>query len=183
MKYRQVRHQFRPQTCVSAMMIEKIIVVAPTTAVPISTGFAVALNVLPAPSFSSRFSLPLSKWAKSRTFSDIAFDARKLLDRRKLIHRLRIIGDRTIRIDRNCHRPHSQKPKCNQTKREHCRREHKLPRGQTYSRYSHTHRTPDGDPSQYALKLPATKPERMFSERRLPARPSRLRAHDRTRLT
>ena len=34
-------------------MIEKIIVVAPTTAVPISTGFAVALNVLPAPSFSS----------------------------------------------------------------------------------------------------------------------------------
>ena len=38
---------------VSAMMIEKIIVVAPTTAVPISTGLAVALNVLPAPSFSS----------------------------------------------------------------------------------------------------------------------------------
>ena len=30
------------------------IVVAPTTAVPISTGFAVALNVFPAPSFSSR---------------------------------------------------------------------------------------------------------------------------------
>ena len=29
------------------MMIEKIIVVAPTTAVPISTGLAVALNVLP----------------------------------------------------------------------------------------------------------------------------------------
>ena len=31
-------------------------VVAPTTAVPISTGLAVALKVLPAPSFSSRFS-------------------------------------------------------------------------------------------------------------------------------
>ena len=42
-------------------MIEKIMVVAPTTAVPISTGFAVALNVLPAPSFSSRFSLARSK--------------------------------------------------------------------------------------------------------------------------
>ena len=39
---------------VSATMIEKIIVVAPTTAVPMSTGLAVALNVLPAPSFSSR---------------------------------------------------------------------------------------------------------------------------------
>ena len=36
------------------MMIAKIIVVAPTTAVPMSTGFAVALKVLPAPSFSSR---------------------------------------------------------------------------------------------------------------------------------
>jgi len=39
------------------MMIEKIIVVAPTTAVPISTGFAVALKVLPAPSFSSSIRL------------------------------------------------------------------------------------------------------------------------------
>ena len=42
-------------------MIEKIMVVAPTTAVPISTGLAVALKVLPAPSFSSRFSLARSK--------------------------------------------------------------------------------------------------------------------------
>ncbi len=40
-------------------MIEKIIVVAPTTAVPMSTGFAVALKVLPAPSFSSSRSLAL----------------------------------------------------------------------------------------------------------------------------
>ena len=36
-------------------------VVAPTTAVPISTGLDVALKVLPAPSFSSRFSLAFSK--------------------------------------------------------------------------------------------------------------------------
>ena len=47
---------------VSTMMIEKIIVVAPTTAVPISTGLAVALNVLPAPSFSSRKCLAFSKF-------------------------------------------------------------------------------------------------------------------------
>ena len=47
---------------VSAMMMEKIIVVAPTTAVPISTGFAVALKVLPAPSFSSSKSLARSKF-------------------------------------------------------------------------------------------------------------------------
>ena len=42
-------------------MIEKIIVVAPTTAVPMSTGFAVALKVLPAPSFFSRLSLAVWK--------------------------------------------------------------------------------------------------------------------------
>ena len=41
-------------------MIEKIMVVAPTTAVPISTGLAVALNVLPAPSFSSSRCLAVS---------------------------------------------------------------------------------------------------------------------------
>jgi len=37
------------------------IVVAPTTAVPISTGLAVALKVFPAPSFFSRKSLAFSK--------------------------------------------------------------------------------------------------------------------------
>ena len=43
-------------------MIEKIMVVAPTTAVPISTGLAVALKVLPAPSFSSSRSLAASNF-------------------------------------------------------------------------------------------------------------------------
>ena len=53
-------------------MIEKIMVVAPTTAVPISTGLAVALNVFPAPSFSSSRSLATSKFGakpKSRWIS------------------------------------------------------------------------------------------------------------------
>ena len=39
---------------VRPMMMEKIMVVAPTTAVPMRTGLAVALKVLPAPSLSSR---------------------------------------------------------------------------------------------------------------------------------
>ena len=51
---RQVLDAARCRPWVSTTMIEKIIVVAPTTAVPISTGLAVALKVLPAPSFSSR---------------------------------------------------------------------------------------------------------------------------------
>src|ERR1043166_4201194 len=46
---------------VTSMISAKIIVAAPTTAVPIKTGLAVALNVLPAPSFSSRYALALSK--------------------------------------------------------------------------------------------------------------------------
>ena len=42
------------RTSCSSMMMPNTIVVAPTTAVPISTGLAVALKVLPAPSpFSS----------------------------------------------------------------------------------------------------------------------------------
>ena len=47
---------------VSTTMIEKIMVVAPTTAVPMRTGLAVALNVLPAPSFSSRRALAFSNF-------------------------------------------------------------------------------------------------------------------------
>ena len=43
-------------------MIEKIIVVAPTTAVPMRTGLAVALNVFPVPSFSSRRCFAFSKF-------------------------------------------------------------------------------------------------------------------------
>ena len=56
---------------VSATMVEKIMVVAPTTAVPISTGLEVALKVLPAPSFSSRLSL---------AFSNSGVEAEVLLD-------------------------------------------------------------------------------------------------------
>ena len=47
----QVQHA---RSCRACRMIEKIIVVAPTTAVPMSTGLAVALKVLPAESLASR---------------------------------------------------------------------------------------------------------------------------------
>ena len=49
-------------------------VVAPTTAVPISTGLAVALKVLPAPSFSSSRCLARSKFtSKPKSFLISAF--------------------------------------------------------------------------------------------------------------
>ena len=53
-------------------MIEKIIVVAPTTAVPISTGLAVALKVLPAPSFSSSRSFATPKLGLKPKFFSIS---------------------------------------------------------------------------------------------------------------
>ncbi len=57
----------------SSRMIEKIIVVAPMTAVPIKTGLAVALKVLPAESFSSSRCLPRSKSGlKPKSFSMVA---------------------------------------------------------------------------------------------------------------
>ena len=43
-----------PKRRSSRMMMPNTMVVAPTTAVPMSTGFAVALKVLPAPSQDSR---------------------------------------------------------------------------------------------------------------------------------
>ncbi len=64
-------------------MIEKIIVVAPTTAVPISTGLAVALNVLPAPSFSSSRCFARSKSTfilKSRLSSSLMFGMFSITD-------------------------------------------------------------------------------------------------------
>jgi hypothetical protein len=45
------------------MMMPNTIVVAPTTAVPMSTGLAVALKVLPAPSPFSSWYLAFSKSA------------------------------------------------------------------------------------------------------------------------
>ena len=56
----------------NSMMMPNTIVVAPTTAVPMSTGLAVALKVLPAPSPFSSWYLAFSKSAsnpKSRLIS------------------------------------------------------------------------------------------------------------------
>ena len=90
-------------------MIAKIIVVAPTTAVPISTGLAVALKVLPAPSFSSSSSLATAKLTlKPILLLDLVLDAGDLFDLRQLVDRLRVVGDRAVRVDGNRHRAHAE---------------------------------------------------------------------------
>ena len=116
---------------VSATMIEKIIVVAPTTAVPMSTGFAVALNVFPAPSFSSRFSLARSKsGVEAEVLLDLRLDARaaaRCATARR--HGLRVVGHRPVGIHRDGHRPHPQEPERHQAEREHRGRDHQAHRG------------------------------------------------------
>ena len=107
------------------MMIAKIIVVAPTTAVPISTGLAVALKVLPAPSFSSSSSLatlkltvkPYCFWSSCSMFGNL-FDLRQLVDR------LRVVGHRAVGVDGNRHRAHAEEAEGHETEREDRRRHH-----------------------------------------------------------
>ena len=112
---------------VSATMMEKIMVVAPTTAVPISTGLAVALNVLPAPSFSSRLSLPLIEiGGEAEIFLDFAFDSGNLFDGGKLEYRLRVVGHRTVGIHRDGHRAHAQESERDQAEGEYRRRHHEV---------------------------------------------------------
>ncbi len=94
-------------------------VVAPTTAVPISTGLAVALKVLPAPSLASSKSLARSKFTSMlKSFLISCFTFGHLLDQRKLIHRLRVVSHRAIGIYRDGHRPHAQKSERHQAEGE-----------------------------------------------------------------
>ena len=66
---------------VTSTISAKIIVVAPTTAVPMSAGFAVALAMLPAPLFSSRKPFAFAKsGSKLKSFS-ISYDLRASLER------------------------------------------------------------------------------------------------------
>ena len=107
-------------------MIEKIIVVAPTTAVPMSTGLAVALNVLPAPSFSSRLCFARSKsTSKPYVFFSSALMSGNLLDRRELVDRLRVVGHRTVGVDRDRHRTHAEEAERDEAEREDGRRDHR----------------------------------------------------------
>ena len=90
-------------------MMPKIIVVAPTTAVPISTGLAVALKVLPAPSPFSSSSLALAKSGlKPKSFSISALMSGSGFDAAQFINGLRVVGDRAEAVHGNDHRRHGQ---------------------------------------------------------------------------
>ena len=100
-------------------MIEKIIVVAPTTAVPMSTGLAVALKVLPAPSFSSRKCLAFSKsTSKPKSFLISSLMSGIVSMTRELVDALRVVGDRTVRVDRDGDRAHAEEAEGDEAERE-----------------------------------------------------------------
>ncbi len=98
-----------PKTFSSSMMIPKIIVVAPTTAVPIKTGLAVALKVFPAP---SPFSNSNFASGEIRFEAEIAFDfradVRLRFDAAQFVNGLRVVGDGAEAVHGNRDRSHRE---------------------------------------------------------------------------
>jgi hypothetical protein len=131
---------------VRAMMIEKIIVVAPTTAVPMSTGLAVALKVLPAPSFSSRKSLALPKsGVEAEVLLDLGLDAGDVLDGGQLVDGLRVVGDRAVGVDGDGHRAHAEEAEGHQAEREDGRGDHERAEPERAETVGDPHQADDGD--------------------------------------
>ena len=83
-------------------------VVAPITAVPIRTGLAVALKVLPAESFFPAVPCRSQNRGGSRSLFDFLVNSLNLFDLRKFKHRLSIVGNRTVAVDGNRHRTHAE---------------------------------------------------------------------------
>src|SRR5262245_10450586 len=150
---------------VNDTMIEKIIVVAPTTAVPISTGFAVALNVFPAPSFSSRNSLACSNCGENPKLDLMSLSIPgicSIVDNSKTDWALSVTGPYEstaivtgpIPRNPNATRPNAKTDGANI-----------MPMGkELLTRNPMPIKTIIARPSQYALKLPAMNPDRMFSD-------------------
>src|SRR3954468_13863016 len=146
-------------------MIEKIIVVAPTTAVPINTGLAVALNVLPAPSFSSSKSLARSKCTSkpwSRLSCSLIPGICSMTESSKTDCALSVTGPYestaivTGPMPRN---PNATSPNANTAGAI-----ISVPKPVVLIRNPIAISAMIDIPSQYALKFPATKPDRMLSD-------------------
>jgi hypothetical protein len=102
------------------MTMENTMVAAPTTAVPISTGLAVALKVLPAPSFSSSRNFGGTEVEiEAEIPLDFLLNARNLLNGGQLIDRLGVVSDRAVAVHGDRHRPHAQKAEGDQPERKH----------------------------------------------------------------
>ena len=123
---REVRRAARAGApAVSARMIEKIIVVAPTTAVPMSTGLAVALKVLPAAVVLLEVLLgQLEVGREAEVALDLGLDAGDLLDGRELVDRLGVVGHRAVGVHRDGDRAHAEEAERHEAEGEDRRRQH-----------------------------------------------------------
>ena len=98
---------------------------APATAVPIRTGFAVALNVLPGPVVLLEEVLRVSEVGLEPMGAlQLVLDVRDLLDQGELVHGLGVVRDRPVGVDRDRHRPHAQEPERHEPEGEDRRRDH-----------------------------------------------------------
>ena len=95
------------------------IVVAPTTAVPMSTGLAVALKVLPAPSPFSSWYLAFSKSGlKPKSFLISSLMPFLRFDLAQFIDGLGVVGDRAVAVHRDGHRAHAEEAEGHEAERE-----------------------------------------------------------------
>ena len=100
-------------------MIEKIIVVAPTTAVPMSTGFGGRLEgVAGAVVLLEEVLRLLEVGVEAVRLLELGLDVRDLLDQRQLVDRLRVVGDGAVRVDRDRDRAHAEEAEGDEAERE-----------------------------------------------------------------
>jgi len=98
-------------------MIEKVMVVAPTTAVPDEDGLRGGLEGMPVPSFSSRRCLAFSKLtSKPYRCLDRRLDVRDLLDQGQFEDRLGVVGHRPVGVDRDRSPAHAEEAERDQPK-------------------------------------------------------------------
>jgi len=92
-------------------------------------------------------------------------DVGKRFDGGKLVDGLRVVGDRTVAIDGDGDRSHAQEAKGHAGRRRILRGQHQGHQEHGAHEVADAHEGEIAKPNQRRWKLPATKPERMLSER------------------
>ncbi len=100
-----------------ATMIEKIIVVAPTTAVPMSTAWR-GLEGIAAVVFFQELLALFEVGREAEGLLDLVFDVGHGLDRREFEDRLGVVGDRAVTVHRDRHRSHAQEAESDEAEAE-----------------------------------------------------------------
>ena len=73
-------------------------------------------------------------------------DAGKVFDQRKFENRLRVVGDRSVGVDRDRHRSHAQEPEGHQPEREDRRGDHQIAQPLQSNHVGNGHEASHGEP-------------------------------------